>query len=206
MLVYKATNRINGKVYVGATTNTLEARFRQHLKSSRRSSASYFQKAIRLYGIQSFDIRVIDVAGNTVALSQKENYWIKRLRTLAPHGYNLASGGDELWKHSPESNEKNRLAHLGKKATPMTLAKMSAAHRGRKHSDETKEKMLTDGRRGRKPTAEAIEKNRQAHLGRKTSIETKRKISASLKGHPSWNHHRLIPRDADGSFKKALVQ
>jgi predicted GIY-YIG superfamily endonuclease len=53
-IVYKLTNKLNGKVYVGQTKNTVERRVRSHVKTKR----SLIGKAIRKYGIESFEISI----------------------------------------------------------------------------------------------------------------------------------------------------
>ena len=63
------------------------------------------------------------------------------------------------WLHTPEMQEKCRLAHIGLKRSEETKKKMSEAQKGRKVSDECKEKL------------------RQINLGKKHSEETKKKLS-----------------------------
>lgn len=53
MIVYKATNNINNKVYIGITTKTLEHRKSIHKKDS-KTKDTYFYKAIRKYGFENF--------------------------------------------------------------------------------------------------------------------------------------------------------
>lgn len=53
MIIYKATNKINGKVYIGQSHKSLEERMRRHKNDSIRQD-SYFYRAIRKYGWENF--------------------------------------------------------------------------------------------------------------------------------------------------------
>jgi group I intron endonuclease len=89
MIIYKATNKINNKIYVGQTTKKLEERIKGHLKKSK----SIISKAINKHGIENFTFEVIDYAINKDELDEKEIYWIKICNSLTPIGYNISNGG-----------------------------------------------------------------------------------------------------------------
>lgn len=86
--VYKITNKINGKAYVGITTQGIHKRFKQHCKAD-----SYIGKAIRKYGSNNFDVSLIDVAIDQEELMRKEVYWVDYYDTFN-NGYNLTVGGE----------------------------------------------------------------------------------------------------------------
>ena len=64
MIIYKITNKINNKVYIGLTTQTVETRWKQHIQTAfsenHPDSQTIFKKAIRKYGPDNFKIEVID--------------------------------------------------------------------------------------------------------------------------------------------------
>lgn len=94
MLIYKITNNINGKIYVGQTKHTLKTRFGAHKRSSRRKEVkSLISKAIKKYGEENFSIEQIDTAKNLTCLNKKEIFWIKSLNSQKPEGYNILKGG-----------------------------------------------------------------------------------------------------------------
>lgn len=101
MIIYKATNIINNKVYIGQTVNTLEYRANQHLretKSNKRKN-TYFHNAIQKYGFENFVFEKIDEASTIEELNQKESYWISKYNsTDKTFGYNLDSGGSNCFK------------------------------------------------------------------------------------------------------------
>lgn len=94
--IYKITNKINGKCYVGLTTRTIEIRFREHIEEGVNLSPddnSLLHKAIHKYGGSSFEIELLDTADSKEELSKKELYWAQVLNSMLPNGYNLAEPG-----------------------------------------------------------------------------------------------------------------
>ena len=54
MLIYKAENIINGKMYIGQTIKTLEERKQQHLLNAKKGKGYKFQEALRYWGADNF--------------------------------------------------------------------------------------------------------------------------------------------------------
>lgn len=96
MIIYEAKNIINEKRYIGQTQHTLEHRKRQHLATSKRdvSVSQHFYSAIRQYGDDNFQWRILDYATTQDELNEKESFWINFYNTTDPaFGYNLKGGG-----------------------------------------------------------------------------------------------------------------
>ena len=95
MIIYKATNLINGKFYIGQTVNLLRKRISQHKYNAFvKKTKKPFYYAIRKYGWNNFKWKILDdKIDNINILNEKEVYWIKILNTLLPNGYNLTGGG-----------------------------------------------------------------------------------------------------------------
>lgn len=93
--IYSIVNKINGKTYVGQTIGTIEHRFSQHKHSSKREN-TYLYNAMKKYGIENFTIKLIDTANSLEELNNKEIYWIKKLNTKYPYGYNILDGGKSI--------------------------------------------------------------------------------------------------------------
>ena len=91
MIIYKITNMVNGKQYIGQTTRSLQQRWREHC--STRSGCTYLHNAIEKYGKENFRVEQIDVALDQEELNYKEQQYIKCYNTIVPYGYNLDSGG-----------------------------------------------------------------------------------------------------------------
>lgn len=91
--IYKYTNNINGKIYVGQTTTALETRHTKHL--TQLEDNTYFHRAIKKYGIDNFSLEVIEDNIPLSELDNREIYWIKTLDSYytSNKGYNLTKGG-----------------------------------------------------------------------------------------------------------------
>lgn len=139
MIVYKATNNINNKVYIGITTKTLEHRKSIHKKDS-KTKDTYFYKAIRKYGFENFSWEVIDTASSIEELHQKEIAYIKQYDSFdnKEKGYNTTSGGGSLYQMT-ESERKARSERVKGKNNPM-YGKPSPM-KGKQFSEEHKQKI-----------------------------------------------------------------
>lgn len=127
LIIYKATNKINGKVYIGQTTNSLEHRKNQHLRetNSRRKDYGIFHDAIKEYGFDAFTFQAIDTAESLDELDEKERYWISYYKSdNFKYGYNQDSGGR---KGGTKSDKTKRLigdTTLEKWKNPETARRM----------------------------------------------------------------------------------
>jgi group I intron endonuclease len=85
-LIYKYTNKINGKSYIGQTTRTIEERLQSGYSAK-------FKNAITKYGLESFELSIIEENVLVESLSSKEIYWINHYDSFKS-GYNSTLGGD----------------------------------------------------------------------------------------------------------------
>lgn len=93
MVIYKITNKVDGKVYIGKTKRTLEVRWAQHCRDVNSKIACFkLQKAIKKYGAENFTIEQIDCAATKDEADAKEVYWI-RFYNATETGYNTSPGG-----------------------------------------------------------------------------------------------------------------
>lgn len=121
MIVYIATNKVNGKVYIGQTIKTIARRKMQHLGDTKRGSRLPFHNAIRKYGKESFGWEVIYTATNLQDLNEAEEYLIAEYNARVK-GYNIGYGGSAGGTFS------------GRHHAAATKARMSAAQSGEKNS------------------------------------------------------------------------
>lgn len=91
-IIYKATNTLNGEVYVGATTQNIEERKQDHYQKSNSGSKIKFHEAINTYGAEAFKWEQIDTATTQDELAQKEILHIG-LENAQTNGYNADKGG-----------------------------------------------------------------------------------------------------------------
>lgn len=88
MLIYKVTNLINGKVYIGQTTRKPQVRINEHI-----SKGTLLGCDIVEFGRRNFAVDVIDHAHSKTELDHKEIFWIAYYNSLFPNGYNQSTGG-----------------------------------------------------------------------------------------------------------------
>jgi len=62
--IYKITNKVNDKAYIGITTKTTKTRFDEHIYSSENEGKYRIHYAIRKYGKENFDIETIVIVDN----------------------------------------------------------------------------------------------------------------------------------------------
>ncbi len=86
-IIYKLQNRANGKIYIGRTRRGLSRRVKEHVNAE--SKCRYLKNAINKYGIDAFDISVLEFANDDKELSRAEKKWILYYNSLVPNGYNL---------------------------------------------------------------------------------------------------------------------
>ena len=121
-IVYKHTNKVNGKSYVGKTVKSLTERWKQHIKES-KSPKTAFHRAIAKYGVDCWisEILILD----SVNLNDDERNMISSHRTLTTqHGYNMTNGGDGGSGYGEENS------FYGKKHSTETKQKISQSKLG----------------------------------------------------------------------------
>ena len=93
--IYKITNTINGKFYIGQTIQNVKERFYQHCatKCSKAVSNMAIHRAIKKYGKSNFTVEVIEEVEST-NLNDRERYWIRYYDSYN-NGYNSTEGGQD---------------------------------------------------------------------------------------------------------------
>ena len=134
--IYKVSNTINGKVYIGKTEKTIEERWSKHLENARelkrareanpheKIEGTHLNNTINKYGSNAFIVNQEDVAYSREELNEKERYWVKEYDSMNPDkGYNMTEGG-EGGRQSPEVIEKMTEINQEIARNPQTLENM----------------------------------------------------------------------------------
>ena len=138
-------------------TNNPYKRWKKHVSESRKKEygyKSYLYMAIKKYGLINFVFEVIEICELNI-INEKEIYWISRLNTYVPNGYNLSHGGLALY------GEDNPFY-------------------GRKHTEETR-KIIAEKNRGRKKSEKEIEELRKRNVGEKNPFYGKKHTESTKK-------------------------
>lgn len=92
--IYKITNILNGKMYIGKTLHSIQKRFQEHIKDSQkvRYDKRPLYDAMNKYGIENFELALVENA-EAELLDEREKYWIEYYDTYK-NGYNATLGGE----------------------------------------------------------------------------------------------------------------
>ena len=182
-IVYCATNKINRKKYVGVTKQGLDKRRHAHEYDSTKDNPNitHFHRAIKKYGKDNFEWKIVETYPTYEEALEGEKFYIKKYKTINPHGYNLTYGGSgiipcEIVRQKISQSNKAYFSDPAnrKKTSDATKKFFENPENRKKHSE-----YLT----GRKYSKEGREGNRRGRLKYFSDPENRRKLSESLKGH-----------------------
>ena len=140
MIIYKITNEVNGKVYIGQTIRSIKKRWWEHKDDMSKSELPLY-RAMRKYGVDNFTIEEIDGANSKSELNYKEVHYMYKFNSLDKNsGYNLRMGGSN-GGHSQETRDKISKVQMGKKAKKSTKQKMSKTHKKRMENPELRKRI-----------------------------------------------------------------
>lgn len=131
-LIYKFTNKINGKSYIGFTCRGFELRKYEHFYLSTKKSNFKFHQALKKYGTDNFNYEILE--NNILSRSEandREIYYIKLFNSFRK-GYNMTEGGSYQSEYvlTDASREKMRQSKLGTKQSDEIRLKRSIALKG----------------------------------------------------------------------------
>lgn len=182
--IYKCTNQINGKTYIGFTNKPLIKRIIEHKSSAKSGSDYLLHKAIRKYGIDSFNWECLyESFDREFILSTMENHFIMENNSYFEDGfgYNMTFGGQGGMlgkKHTEETICKLKLARNKRLVEPML---------GKKHNDDAKEKMSL-AKLGKKKDESYKEMCSNRNLKRYSDPEKRKVLSDAIK--LSWQKRK----------------
>lgn len=200
-IVYKHTNKINGKIYIGITSQKPNKRWQNGYGYK---DNQHFYRAIQKYGWDNFEHEILyEDLEEEIALS-KERELIELYHSNDPNlGYNKDNGG-AMGRMTPEAIEKVRQWHLGRKLSEETKKKISEKRKGKyvgensgmygkHHTEETKRKLSESAkaRTGWKHSEETKKKIGAKHKGKIVSQETREKLSKANTGKKRTEEQKL---------------
>lgn len=214
-IIYKLTNKTNGKCYIGQTTN-INKRINNYKRLECKRQPKLYN-ALKKYGFDNFLFELFDTADEQETLNFLEESYILCFDSIQ-FGYNDKEGG-ATGKRSDETKAKISKAHKGKIVSEETRRKISLARTGKKLSKEHKKKisLATSGIKnpmyGKKRiiSETTIDKCRRAssgsnnpRFGIKMSNETKQKISKANKGKLSGINNPMYGKHHSDETKQKI--
>lgn len=205
--IYSITNKINGKIYIGSSTN-IEWRWQEHKYALRkqRHCNKHLQLAFNKYNESNFEFKVIEEIINSKDLIIQEQKWIDNTECyLDIKGYNFAryAGKSTLGKiHSIETRKKISIGRKGK--SPKYLSKEWKENIGKRHKNKivSKETRLKIGltSKDRVLNNETRLKMSLAHKGKHNiSKEVREKMN---KTHQTIEHKQMMSLKMREIWKK----
>lgn len=172
-VIYLRTNLVTGMQYVGKAKN-----FKKRENSWRCLKWRYANQLLtderEKYGLDNFTVEILEECDNS-KLNELERIYIEKYNTIYPDGYNDNEGGDigfhpseRTKKKISEANSGEKNYWYGKKRPKELNESVSKKLKGKKKSEETKNKMS--------------ENSAKYWLGKEFSDEHKRKIGEASKG------------------------
>jgi group I intron endonuclease len=171
MIIYRITNSINGKSYIGQTKNKLKYRWKDHCRNAEKDNNNYFYNAIRKYGTECWTLETLEEVKDVNLLNEREIYWIEFYNTFKD-GYNLRSGGGQRTTIREEIRK--------------TFGRSRTEEQKTHHSEMMKGSIPWN--KGRKGLQKAWNK------GISPSEETRKKQSIAKLGNIPWNKNKQLCR------------
>ena len=214
--IYKVTNSINGKVYIGQTCQTIQKRWKQHVYQALAPVEYYkslLHRAIKKYGEDAFTVEELEKCNN-YKLDEREIFWINYYDSYN-NGYNITSGGSgwrkcddniisELWNDGYSANEiadelnvdrstvSNHLRNIG-------ISKEETFKRGAQRASKTKAKPVYQyDADGNYVSEYSSIREAEETIGCKINVDAKHKLYGGSK----WRRYKVKKLDDDCDFVK----
>lgn len=165
--IYRITNKINGKTYIG------QHKYKK-LNDKYMGSGVHIKRAIKKYGVENFEKEILEFDIPNVELANDwEQMYILFERVKGKAEYNIANGGKGSAGHRCSAETRRKIAEAGKGR--------QGYWKGKSRSDETKAK-ISKSKKGTKHSEDWCNKMSEIMKGRYFTEEWKKKISDSKKG------------------------
>lgn len=222
--IYIITNKVNGKQYVGLSSN-IKRRWSEHKTPKNTNKTTLIAKAFRKYGIDSFSFEVLEICAVEI-LAEREIFWIEKLSPA----YNMNNGGEgnngrsmpdetrlkisqklkKRWEQLPMVEKlkisKRLETKKGHHVSHETKSKLSIASTGKKQSIETLEirsNLAKSYMIGNANASKAVAKVKDGKVVE--TFESSKIAAQSINVHPSCITRALKSNGMSGGFAWCLV-
>lgn len=188
MIIYKITNLVNGKFYIGKTEQTIEKRWKRHLQDVGKTSRPLYL-AIAKYGATNFSISPVETCVDKNHLREREIFWIATLRSTVLDGnYNIdkGGGGGYIIENWPEERKRELYIQQASKRTGQRRSESSKLKMS--EAAKLREATKTEDVKQRIRDANSINMKRQYESGER-QIHTPKILGK--------DHHKWVDIDID---------
>lgn len=186
--IYKITNTLNGKVYIGKSVDLSQRWFshKSYLKSGKHFN-KHLQRAWNKYGEKSLVFEIVEYCDES-EVEQREIFWIKDYNSFK-NGYNLTLGGEgctgrivtEIHRERLRESNLGKQSRCGWKHSDITKHKISQKHKGKKLTCEQKS-VLLESRKGKSLTEDHKRRISEYRTGKRFTEEQKSEMSKLHQG------------------------
>lgn len=142
--IYIRTNTVNGKQYVGQTSD-FKRRERDWRRKTRYSNSTIAQD-VEKYGLDVWEVKILDTVEDKLG-DDAERYYIEKYNTLYPSGYNKYSGGVKGFTFQLEEETKSKISNSLKGKSRMSEdGKKIVAEAARERFSKTVYQYTLDGK------------------------------------------------------------
>ena len=178
--IYKITNTINNKCYIGKSEYKKKKRLNEHKLG--RHSNEHLQRSIQKYGIENFTFEILEECSKEMC-GQRERYWIEYYKSYEPEfGYNKTMGNEYEFgiQFNEETHKKLSKSMTGRKDSEYTKNLKRLGRLGKHHTEESRKTMGVLHRK-ENLSQETLQKMSDAHKKENLSNETRQKMSKTQK-------------------------
>lgn len=203
--VYVTENLINGKKYVGSHCT-------EDVEDNYLGSGVALGNAFKKYGKENFRRTILEYCDSTIDARKLEEFYIEKLKTLTPIGYNISPTGGTGFGLGRLAEETKRKMSESRRIFYSNInerIKLSIKRKGRKVSEETRKK-ISESNKDKPKSEEHKESLSLAWKERKIKFPTKQetidKMRKSMMGKNAKCEYKLIDPDNNVFFTNNLTQ